>query len=183
MVIVCPLSIYIGFLFCMHTTMANDVIEKNWKKFLKCKECWEFKELSFDNWYKHSKWFMWVLWRCKECIKTWRKTEYERYMARIIDNNRYYNNPKRRDYIMETAKRRVEIKWYWRIHWITNNKISKLKCKPKICSVCWLEHKRIVAHHPDYSKRYEIVFCCPICHSKIHKWEIKKLNVINLFTF
>lgn len=32
---------------------------------------------------------------------------------------------------------------------------------------------KIVAHHPDYSKPNEVVFCCQICHDKIHKGKLK----------
>ncbi len=152
--------------------MSNDLILINGVKELKCKECGEFKELNDKNWYKHNQWFKWVLWRCKECIKKWRKTEKELIMSRKIDNNRYYNNNKRRNYLFKSANERRKRKWYWNIHLKTNRAINNLWIRPNICRVCNKKHKRILAHHEDYNKRYEIVFCCPICHSKIHKWEL-----------
>lgn len=167
----------------MHTTMSNLNYEENWKKFLKCKECWEFKELNNENWYKHKQWFMWVLWRCKECIKRWRKSEHELVMARIYDKNRYYNNKSRRKYILDYSSKNKKERWLSSIHSRTDNCIHKHWLRPDCCSVCWLKHNRIVAHHPNYLKWYEVVFVCPICHSKIHLWKIQCPKPIKLLPF
>lgn len=182
----------------MHTTMSNSIYKKDWKIYLKCKECWEYKELWKDNRYCHPEWFLWVLWRCKDCIKKGRRSEKEREMSRKVDLKRYYNeNWKRkkwmkqwtkeyakRDYVKEKKKeldrKREKEMWYWKIHTKTNRWIKKLWIRPLICPICKNE-KRTVAHHPDYSKRNEIVFCCDECHKWIHSWKIKKYNIQNLF--
>ena len=78
--------------------MACEIKIINWKDNLKCKQCNSFKELSNENRYKHREWFMWVLWRCKECIKLWRKSEKEKSMSNIRDKKRYYYNNRRRLY-------------------------------------------------------------------------------------
>ena len=168
----------------MHTAMANLNYQKDWKTFLKCKECWEFKELCKDNWYSIKWGFLWVLSRCKDCIKKWRKSEYERVMARKRDNDRYYNNPKRREYIFKSSTERRKRKWYANIHLKTDRLINKLWIRPCVCSICWWG-KRVVSHHPDYSKPFEVVFCCDICHSKIHHWEISNIDeyIIDLTTY
>lgn len=159
--------------------MANDFYKEDWKTFLKCKECNVFKEINNDNRYSHKDGFLWVLWRCKECIKAWRKTEHERKMARERDADRYYNNPKRREYIFKAWKERRKRRGYWKIHTKTDRKIKNLWIRPNKCPLCWYEG-RIIAHHPNYDKRYEITFCCQICHDKIHRWKIKNYNVVNL---
>ncbi len=159
--------------------MANDFYKEGGTTFLKCKQCNIFKELNDDNWYKHSEGFLWVLWRCKECIKNWRKTEHELEMARKRDMDRYYNNPKRREYLFKSWTERRKRKWYWPIHTKTDRRIKKLWIRPTNCPICWYEW-RIIAHHPDYNKWHEIVFCCQICHDKIHKWKIIDYDVINL---
>lgn len=54
--------------------------------------------------------------------------------------------------------------------------------KPTICPICWLGAK-IDIHHPSYSSydnRCIVVFCCRMCHSKIHRWEIECPHPINL---
>lgn len=159
--------------------MANDFYKEGWKTFLKCKECNIFKEINNDNRYSHKDGFLWVLWRCKECIKAWRKTEHELNMARKRDMDRYYNNPKRREYIFKAWKERRKRKGYWKIHTKTDREIKKLWIRPNKCPLCWYEW-RIIAHHPDYNKRYEIVFCCQICHDGIHKWKIIDYPIVNL---
>lgn len=179
-----PPCLYMGFLLCMHTTMANENYEKEWKKFLKCKECWTFKELNDVNRYKHPDWFMWVLWRCKDCIKKWRKSEHEISMARIRDRDRYKNNPKRRSYVHRLSRERTKIHMLENKCWIknherTNRYIRKLWIRPQICPLCWYEW-RIVAHHPDINERNKIVFCCQPCHDKIHRWKIECPTPINL---
>lgn len=164
--------------------MANDFYKDNWKTFLKCKQCNVFKELNDNNWYKHNEWFLWVLWRCKECILAWRKTEYELSMARVRDKNRYHNNIKRREYIYKSAKERklrhLDENPNWVInHWKTDRVIKKLWIRPLYCPICWYEW-RIIAHHPDINKWNEIIFCCQICHDKIHKWKLICDNILDL---
>lgn len=162
--------------------MANTAYELWWKMFLKCKECGCFKEINNENRYFHSLWYLWVLGRCKECIKKGRASERERIMARKRDYDRYHNDENRNAYIKKTAVERTKRKWYGYIHEKTRKKIRKLWIRPNICPIC-LRKWRIIAHHPDYDKRYEIVFCCPICHSKIHHWFVKDIEVIDLLKF
>lgn len=161
--------------------MSNDVYEKDWRKFLKCKECWEFKEVCWDNRYSHSQWFLWVLWRCKDCIKKWRQSEKERAMARKRDYDRYHNNADRNSYIKKTTAERRKRKWYWPVHLKTDRLIKKLWVRPEKCPICW-KRTRIVAHHPNYLEWNKIVFCCTICHSKIHRWIITEYIIMDLFS-
>lgn len=41
--------------------------------------------------------------------------------------------------------------------------------KPKFCSICRRGDCIIDGHHEDYSKPLEVIWCCRICHKKIHK--------------
>jgi len=91
--------------------MSNPHIEENWVIKLQCKECSLFKKLS--DFYKHNDWYLWVLWRCKECIKEWRKWKYERWMAIVRDRNRYRNNIKRRLYtIYYMVMNKLKMLWH-----------------------------------------------------------------------
>lgn len=159
--------------------MSNLSYELNWKTFLKCKECNEFKEINKDNWYSHKQWYLWVVWRCKECILKWRRSEREREMARKRDRDRYYNNPERRVYILKASNERTKRKWYWALHLKTARYIKKIWLRPDKCPICGYEW-RIVAHHPSYEKRNEITFCCQLCHDKIHQWISLDYKLINL---
>ena len=61
----------------------------------------------------------------------------------------------------------------------TGNLIRKLWIRPKVCPICW-SNKRIISHHPDYNKWYEIIFCCDKCHRNIHTWHLECPPIINL---
>jgi hypothetical protein len=39
--------------------------------------------------------------------------------------------------------------------------------KPTTCSKCNVSGI-IQAHHPDYSKPYDVIWLCPLCHSRAH---------------
>jgi hypothetical protein len=69
-----------------------------------------------------------------------------------------------------------------------NNKI-KIRCqktlnyhvsvgniiKPLFCSICKKElpKKLIHGHHSDYTKPFEVIWCCPQCHKNLHNNKIK----------
>lgn len=145
-----------------------------------CKTCKTDKEDTKENWYFHE-WKRFGL-KCKECTLEWRKSEYERAMARERDRKRYIDNPERRKYLSVLANQRRKRKWYNPIHLKTEREIAKLWIRPIKCPICWMDN-RIIAHHTDYSKPYEIVFCCQICHDKIHKNKIECPKPINLKSF
>ena len=44
--------------------------------------------------------------------------------------------------------------------------------KPTECSYCFVKCLP-EAHHPDYTKRKEVIFLCHNCHRKIHEREVK----------
>ena len=149
----------------------------------KCKEC--LIEKTLDQFYVHPLWVMWVLPRCKECIKSWRKSDRELKMSRIRDRDRYVNNAKRREYIFKSSIERRIRKWYAKVHWDTDNRIKRKYGRPNKCSVCygeidWVNILRIVFHHPDYTKPYIWIFCCDVCHSKIHLWKVEPKEYIDL---
>lgn len=162
--------------------MANPTKEIDWKTLLMCKECSKYKELSPSNRYKHSEWYLWVLWRCKDCIKSWRKTEEELVMARKRDNDRYYNNQDRRDCIFNSSSLRRREKWYWPIHTSCWRIIKRLWIRPNQCPICKKDSKRIEAHHYNYQFPFHIIFCCKVCHSKLDRWLINHMDcdIINI---
>jgi hypothetical protein len=38
--------------------------------------------------------------------------------------------------------------------------------RPSMCSLCNEPGWRIEAHHPDYSKPLEVIWCCGVCHKR-----------------
>lgn len=150
--------------------MASNHKEIGWVIHLQCKQCEEFKALTY--YYTHPEWYMWVLWRCRDCIKWGRKTEAELEMARVRDRDRYHNNPKRNKWVKQNSAKRRKEKWYWIIHWACARRIKLLWIRPTVCPICEKEHNRIEAHHFDYSQPRKIIFACKICHCKLDMWKL-----------
>ena len=65
-------------------------------------------------------------------------------------------------------------------HWRTYDFLKNNWLYPNRCSICLKENVRIDAHHPDYSKRNEVVLCCKSCHRKIHTLKIQCPQPINI---
>lgn len=187
--------------------MTIDILEIWWRKYLKCKRCLEIKELTPLFWIRDKGAKYWFVYRCKECMKEIVKDSARRYRQQHKTETHEYNiryNREHRDEIREKRRanqkkeniirkeyfdkhryeinmkrnERVRRKWYWAIHQKTSYLIRKLWIRPKECSICWYNSNKIVAHHPDYNKIYDVIFCCNSCHKLIHSWEINPQNHI-----
>lgn len=131
------------------------------------KEYWYISKTSKDWWYSS----------CKECkiktIKAYKHTdEYREKRKKKLKE--YWHK-----YYRHSYQHRKEM-WYNRIHKRVKRKIDETIWRPKTCPICWNSSDRIIAHHPDYNKWYEIVFCCSQCHNKIHRWYIINYKIVNL---
>lgn len=146
----------------------------------KCKEC--LVEKDYSDYYKHPLTSDWILHRCKECIKKWRKSDKERQMSRILDNKRSKEKKRKEHLTSNTKKFREKFPEKYKAHSFVSSFLKKNKWfKIKECSIC-LSEWYIHYHHFDYSKPNQIVPCCPLCHSAIHKWTInyKDSNIVIL---
>ena len=224
----------------------REYYEKDWKIFLKCSKCWEFKEATRENFHKARENLFWCAWCCKLCVKDYSRNRYVSRKDEILERtNNYYHSHKElysNYYLRNQDKIKAKVKkWkednserakkYWldnrerlrnnrifneeyqqkkrerekkyriiykdkknarrreknhetwqaRIHNMTSRIIKKLWIRPKKCPICWIERK-IEAHHPDYKKPYEIVFCCNVCHQRIHNWWFECPRPIDLHT-
>lgn len=116
----------------------------------------------------------------------------KQYNSKRIKTDVEYNKKmreKRREYvrnnyatIKEKRKERDKLKWYNAIQLRAKRLIKKLWIRPNKCPICWF-CSDIVAHHPDYSKRYEIVFCCKSCHNFIHNWTMECPQPIDILHY
>lgn len=90
---------------------------------------------------------------CKQCKNEWKRS----------NATRLYLNVK------ETRKQNVEYQRKAKVWRTTNNAVRSGKLvRPSICSIC-LEEKEIEAHHEDYSKPLEIIWCCKDCHVELDR--------------
>jgi len=157
-----------------------------------CKKC--KKEKAEDQFYPYCPT------RCKECIisavSKWIKNNPEkaknyqnkRKKAIALYQSTYYrewyakNGRKRSDnYLVITEnwrkknKEKVNVSHNFYYYAITKGLIER----PLECSCCGRQAK-ILAHHEDYEKPFEINWLCASCHKKIH---IGKLSIDSLKTF
>lgn len=146
---------------------------KDWILYMQCSKCLEIK--SEDGFSRCNHWFSWRASCCKECM---RKQRIENIEAVRHTLRTYYKN--HTDNMIKTNNQRQLDKWYWWIHRKVRSEIIKLWIRPKDCPICWSNLYRIEAHHPDYKKRNEIVFCCKSCHKQIHNWTMECPEPIDL---
>lgn len=180
----------------------------DWIQYVECTTCREMRCVDAFN--KAKKWLFGKRAICKECEKEyrlWRSEENKEYLKNYYRTNREEMlnkhaeyREKNRDRIREREKeyyhrnsekikqkRKEWTVWVNMFNKIARQKskylISKLWIKPNICPICWKDEFSIEAHHPDYNKWNEIVFCCKSCHLLIHSWRIKCPKTIDLLTY
>lgn len=138
----------------------------------------KYRETHKDAIKKYS---LWYRENRGEKIKEWQKIYREKNKEKIREykrNNWARNKLKRKerlrknqDEIQKKVKERNSRMGYAGTHSRLARLVKKLWIRPSVCSICNYEWQ-IVAHHPDYSKEYEVVFCCQSCHQLIHLWKI-----------
>ena len=149
----------------------RNTYEENWVIFGQCKECKNFFQMTEEFRYKGKGWFMWFSSLCKTCDNELRKNRWNNHTTTSKANKKYYKTHK--DKIIKSNHIRWKEKWYEKIHDFVRKRIKKLWIRPKECPICGGVWVRIIAHHPDYTKKNLIVFCCDSCHRNIHNWNIK----------
>jgi len=172
-------------------TLTNRWVKRYWYKdwnkiFIQCTHCKMIKELCDDNFYKNKNWYMWYCSYCKDCHKVMRDnspSHNQEYNINYYNENKnklleYHRNYSKTNKWKAVHKNSRDMKKHW-IRQKTQKFIRENNLRPLVCPICWKE-KLIQAHHIDYDKRNEIVFCCNNCHSKIHSWIIKEYNIIDL---
>jgi hypothetical protein len=126
-----------------------------------------------DDFYKHPAMADGHLGKCKECTKKDVATRqlnkpdmiaaYEK--KRLHDPSR---KAKCKAYVAASKKRNPEdFRKKVSARRIARTAILSGKLIPKPCVVCGKEP--VHAHHPDYDFPLEVVWLCPVCHSKEHR--------------
>jgi len=160
-------------------------IDDLWQTFVWCNKCEKFYPIN--EFYKKKKDSLWVGPCCKKCywkyIKSWQKNNYDK----VQESKQKYRNDNKSIIAKQRKLRREEWKKAhgFGANWLTNKVSNRRKNGwkyPTLCPICW-NNKHIEFHHISYESpemRSIWVFCCKRCHEKIHSWEIKCPESINL---
>lgn len=133
-----------------------------------CLSCGEVKSIDefvrtrrAKSGYKHE---------CKPCMKARFRMYYVRNRDAVLSRNRrYYQTPKGIAVSRETNyrmwkkypdKQRARQKFLYAVR-------KGLLVRPEECEKCG-ETGRIQGHHPDYTKPFDVVWLCMMCHKAEH---------------
>lgn len=175
-----------------------DFLNNN-EKTRKCKVCGQ--ELPITEFYKHAGY---PDTKCKKCAikytkeynkqhreekREYRKKYYQKNKEHLIQKNKEWvknNRDAHRENCRRSNKKHYEERLDYNTKYRKNNpdkyyahgKISSAIqqgkiIKPNQCEICGAEG-RVEAHHNDYSKPMEIIWCCKKCHYKLD--EQRRLN-------
>ena len=89
---------------------------------------------------------------CRDCKNQYRRDNKERLL--IAQKERRKNH--------DLSEKQVA--WNKVYYALKTGKISK----PEICEICG-STKKIQAHHADYNKPFDVVWCCQKCHAELDK--------------
>lgn len=131
----------------------------------------------------------------KEMLLAKNKIRYENNKEKILKQHKEYNKThreetKKRSSLYKKSHRDMmnvyqrwlrERRWpqYSKAHRLVEKKLKEIWLKWERCPMC-LQEWLVVCHHPDYNKPYEVVPCCNLCHSQIHRWIIECPKPIDL---
>lgn len=89
---------------------------------------------------------------------------------KIREHNKNYirNNP---DYLLYHKKYREDNPEIEKAHNLFKSKYRSGKIKKLPCKICG--GKKSEAHHPDYSKPYDVIWLCSKHHKQVHSGRIK----------
>ena len=136
----------------------------------KCRKCKQEKPL--DNYYMHSQMADKHLNICKACTRKRVIVHREKNLEKIRAYDRERRSPENLN--CRQREKRLAINKAWRgkdkrrakAHNIVARKLQKTK--PDSCAICDRDGL-LHAHHPDYSRPEEVIWCCPACHKQLHK--------------
>ena len=152
-----------------------------------CFKCNAEKELT--EFYKHSQMKDGRVNKCKDCnrldvvnntnknIEYYKEYDKKRAMLphRVKARCNYQKTPAGKNSMQKARKKYADNNPVKRnaVCMVSNAvRDGRLK-KPSNCTICGEAKPRIHGHHYDYTKPLDVIWCCPSCHSKIHKGEIE----------
>lgn len=135
-------------------------------KRITCRKCGQTKPETEFNWKNREAGERQSV--CRACFSAYNRERYQRTKeatkARVSEYKK--SNP---DKVFETRLKTYQRKpskssLYKLVHAALS---AGVVARPSKCQICGSDKDRIEAHHEDYSRPLEIIWCCPICHDKL----------------
>lgn len=117
-----------------------------------CSKC--KRSLTLDHFTADKRKAYGVTCHCRDCKRAYRQAN-----RRMLRRSAYRRRANDSDY----ARKRVA--WNAVYYALQHGQLHK----PDTCEVCGVHGERIQAHHDDYDKPFEIIWCCQSCHSQLDK--------------
>ena len=117
---------------------------------------------------------------CRECFSEYNRERYRKNKDRIRENIRRYRAENPTKVLASRIKTCAKNPTHYNANKVIEQAIIAGKtAKPDHCSICGCssDEHRIEAHHEDYSKPLEIVWCCTPCHRALDMRRRKKENL------
>ena len=138
--------------------------EINWKLYIQCNKCWEFKEANNEYFDKNHLWYLWLQWACKVCVRE-RQKEYVINNKNIVYENRRKRYENNKDKYKKYTKK-----------WIENN-------KEKFLSKCREYRLKNKIKYDNYMKEYRDKYRKELREKRIerdnNKWYVAIHNKTN----
>lgn len=130
----------------------------------KCIRCDHLKPIN--DYYKHDRMKDGHLGKCKNCCKVESVINREKNLERIQEYDRKRGSRQAPGYLKKYRKDNPEI---YSAQSKLGNAVRDGKIeKPDVCCECG-KVKRLVGHHRDYSKPFEVDWMCQSCHKRWHR--------------
>ena len=115
-----------------------------------CSKC--KKTLPLSDFHKYERRSATHYSQCKHCKAEYKRENKEKLL--VAQRKRRQNNAKYNE------KQRTWNKVYYAL---SNGRIKK----PLLCSICGKSDIKIQAHHDNYTKPFDIIWCCQSCHVQL----------------
>ncbi len=133
----------------------------------KCFKCSITKPLT--EFYKHPMMTDGTVNKCKECNKKDIRCNRSNNLEEHRKRNRDYARTHKDSRIRHIISNKLHPEKY-KARTALNNAVRSGRIKRlKYCEGCGDSKRRVEGHHQDYSKAFDVVWLCSVCHSFTHK--------------
>jgi rubredoxin len=106
---------------------------------------------------------------CKECTKTRVRRRSRTNPAVQAYERERAKTPHRREHLANVARRwNAANPVAYKAHYLVGNAVRDGRISREPCLFCGVE--KVHAHHRDYSKPLDVIWLCPKCHHRLHKY-------------